>query len=188
MAKWMVYYVDEARAPEEWVSLAQELESMKFKPVQLHTPEDTAGILEGLCEEYGSAVVVKLLGDFYAIPNTGIIMMSEEPKRGDSDDTELTTVKDLVVERLKAGDTDILITGKKGFENFARDLWTGEIKLPEPWWKNRLKVLALTLILAAPIIYFNVELPKLSVAQRFALKLALLVILLIAGIRRGYLK
>ncbi|WP_148882140.1 hypothetical protein [Thermococcus aciditolerans] len=188
MGGWTVYYVDRVKAPEEWISLSKELELMELQPIQLHTPEDAAKILKAICEENGSSIVVKLLGDIYAIPNVGILMIRENSESRESDDADFTTVKDMVLRRLRARDTEIIITSEKGFENLARDLFEGRIEVPDPWWKRKLKAVVVVLAVVALIVYLNLPIPKISAAQRFALRVGLLALLVLAGIRRGYFK
>ncbi|NJE61258.1 hypothetical protein [Thermococcus sp. 21S7] len=188
MARWTVYYVDKASAPEEWVSLSRELKSMELAPVPLYTSEQASDTLSRLCKENGSVIVVRLFGDFYAIPNARILTISEESEGEEPDDVEFTTVKNTVVKRLKARDTEILITNEKGFENLAKDLLGDRIEVPDPWWKRKLKAIVIALAVVALIVYLNIPLPEISAAQRFALRVAFLALLILAGIRRGYFK
>lgn len=185
MGKCLVYYVGDTKKPEEWVPLSQELKSMGIRPVQLHTPENTAEVLKDLCEKKGSAVVVNLLGEFYAVPNGQI---QESSKGKDPGDVKLTTVKDLIVKRMKSRVEEIIITNEKGFENFARDLFEGKIKISLPWWKKALMVIGAVVAIAALLTYFGIDLPELSGTQRFALKVAILILILFEGRRRGYRK
>ncbi|ASJ07204.1 hypothetical protein [Thermococcus pacificus] len=185
MGRCLIYYVGELKKPEEWVLLSEELKSMDIWPIQLYGPKDIAKVLKKLCMEKGSAVVVNLPGGFYAVPN-GQIQESGNGKG--PGDVKLTTVKDMIAKRLKGRVEEIIITSEKGFENFAKDLFEGRIKISPPWWKKVLMILAAVVAIVALLVHFGIELPELSGTQRIALKVLALLLILFEGWRRGYRK
>lgn len=185
MGSWYIYYVDDVKRPEEWLALLNELAEMDAAPRPLYSAEDAAEILEKMCREHKSAIVVKLTGELYALPNKEIILIEgDKPEKT----AKFTALRDIVVKRLDAKYDEIRITRENGFRNFAKDLFEGRVKLSDPWWVMRLKILAIAVTIFALSIYFNFELPipEMSHETRAAIKLGLLGIFMLIGLIRGY--
>jgi len=177
-----IYLIEKAKRPEGWPSLSGKLESMKIKPLPVYERDEMRRVLMDLCREYDEIIVLRISQGFYVIPNLKLSMPEEKEK----------ALKDVTVKVLKARAEEVLVTSEKGLENFVNDLFEGKIKISEPWWIRKAKLFAIAVILLVVLLHFGVVSDEPSTGSshktHFLSKLVVILITLVIGIKRGYIK
>ncbi|EEB74876.2 hypothetical protein TAM4_821 [Thermococcus sp. AM4] len=139
-------------------------------------------VLMNLCREYDEIIVLRIGQSLYVIPNLKLSTPEEKKK----------TLKDTTVKLLKARVEEVLITSEKGLENFVNDLFEGKIKVGEPWWIRKAKLFAVAVVFLVILLHFGVVSDEPSAGSsyktHFLSKIIVIMLTLIIGIKRGYIK
>jgi hypothetical protein len=196
MARCSVCYIDKVKKPENWPSLLSELRKIGVVPELLYSQEHALKVLEGLCTKCRGAIVLRLNGNLYAMPNIKLKMTTYKSETHENSHKKMkeTTLDRVVIKKLDAREHPIVITSRKGFENFSKDLFRGKIRISKPRWIKKLMMLGLGVVIVVLMIHFNVlpsspsPLTETSILIKLTEKVTAILILYLFARRRGYFK